>query len=133
MAIPFRVEHYQPNQDTLAFEKMTLDDARWMGRLLGRLTESQLLEALLGSGFDSAQARLYLEKLVSRRDDMIRDLGLEPELGSLRPQGVERTLTYDPRATEPLRIRTRDGHDYVAPVGRWKVVAGSLYPQSPGD
>jgi hypothetical protein len=133
MTIPFRIQHYQPNQDTLAFEKMTLEDARWMGRLIGRLTESQLLEALLGSGFDSAQARLYLEKLVSRRDDMIRDLGLEPELGSLRSQGVNRDLTYDPRVTAPLRIRTRDGHEHVAPLGKWKVVAGRLHPQSSGD
>ena len=53
---------------------MTIDDAQWMARLIGQLTEPQIVQALIGSGYDSAHVRLYAAKLIRRRDQMVMDL-----------------------------------------------------------
>ena len=96
MAKPLRIEGFRPVAYTAAFAEMTIDDARWMARLIGQLTEAQLLQALTASGYSSAEVRLYVEKLVCRRDKMIQDLGLAGEIPLLRPDGVTREFSYDP-------------------------------------
>ena len=105
MTIPFRITGYRPMEKNPAFEQMTLDDARWMARLIGQLSERQIVECLIGSGFDSAEARLYTEKLISRRDRMVCDLGLAAEIPPLRPFGVNKRLNYDPREQRPVSVR----------------------------
>jgi len=102
MTTPFRIAHFKPIVPTPAFADMTVDDARWMARRIGQLTESQLRAALIASGYDNAEARLYLEKLVSRRDQMIRDLGLEKEIPLLRPSGLNRDFSYNPAVDGPF-------------------------------
>ncbi len=112
------------------FYLMNLDDARWMCRLLSQLSERQIKEALIGSGLDSAEARLLEEKLVSRRDSMVRDLGLTSEIAMLRPGGVDRRLTYDPRKDAPVEamrpsgsmVVARSGGDYLLTNGTLKRV-----------
>jgi hypothetical protein len=117
MTIPFRVTGYRPMEPNEAFMRMTVEDARWMARLIGQLTERQITAALAASGFDSAEVRLYTEKLISRRDRMIADLGLTQEIASLRPDGVDKNFNYDP---------VKDGR--VAPnlgLGNQVIVTGS--------
>ena len=105
----FRIVSYQPIFGNHAFRDMTVDDARWMARLIAQLTESQIQQALIAAGYTSAEVRLYTEKLVSRRDRMIRDLGLVKEIPLLRPRGVERALDYDPGKDGPVEVRAADG------------------------
>lgn len=129
----FRIVAFQPIDQTPAFEKMTIDDARWMARLIGQLTERQIVEALVASGFDSARVRLYTEKLVSRRDRMIRDLGLEGEIKPLRPGGVDRSLAYAPTTDGPVTVRLSAGGTATAPTG-WSVVKdGRVVPAPAPD
>jgi len=52
---------------------MTVEDARWMARLIGQLTENQILEALMAAGYSSEEIMLFKEKFVSRRDQMMMD------------------------------------------------------------
>jgi hypothetical protein len=96
MTTPFRIEHFKPTVSTPAFTEMTIDDAKWMARLIGQLTENQIRAALIASGYNDAASRLYLEKLISRRDKMIRDLKLESEIALLRPNGQNRDFSYTP-------------------------------------
>ncbi|MFO1498325.1 MAG: hypothetical protein U1G07_08040 [Verrucomicrobiota bacterium] len=110
----FRVIGYEPQEDTGAFREMTIDDARWMARMLGQLTEEQLVQALAASGYAAAELRLYLEKLVSRRDQMIRDLEMEDEIRLLRRGGVDRHFSYDPAADRPVRWRTGGEEETLA-------------------
>jgi hypothetical protein len=56
---------------------MTLDDARWMARLIGQLTEQQIVDALRASGFAEREVEIYRGKLLSRREHMLRDLNLK--------------------------------------------------------
>jgi len=105
----FRIVSYQPIFGNHAFHDMTVDDSRWMARLIAQLTELQIQQALIAAGYTSAEVRLYAEKLVSRRDRMIRDLGLAEEVPLLRPRGVERALDYDPGKDGPVEVRLADG------------------------
>jgi hypothetical protein len=90
MARSFRIVDFQPLGHPRAFREMTLDDARWMGRWIGQLSEEQIRQALAAAGFGAARVRVYTDKLISRRDQMIRDLGLVDEIGLLRPGKVAR-------------------------------------------
>jgi hypothetical protein len=96
MTTPFRIVHFKPTIPTQAFADMTVDDARWMARLIGQLTENQLRAALIASGYDNAEAQLYLEKLISRRDQMVLDLGLEKEIPLLRSARPDHDFSYHP-------------------------------------
>ena len=58
MTTPFRVVNYQTLVPCPAFRAMTVDDARWMARLIGQLTETQLRDALEASGYTGDEARL---------------------------------------------------------------------------
>jgi len=126
MTTPFCITGFKPIADTPAFREMTIDDARWMARMIGELTEKQIVEALVASGFDSAHVKLYTEKLLSRRDRMIRDLGLDGEIALLRPGGVEQKLTYDPLLEGPVRIETADGREVLARTTPWVVRQGRI-------
>ncbi|HWD17673.1 MAG TPA: hypothetical protein VHB20_00210, partial [Verrucomicrobiae bacterium] len=78
LARPLRIVGYTPVVRTAAFAAMTIDDARWMARLIGQLTESQITAALVASGYDAPTVSLYTRKLISRRDRMMKDLRVEP-------------------------------------------------------
>jgi hypothetical protein len=111
---------------------MTFDDARWMARMIGQFTEEQIIQGLIASGWDSAAVRLLTEKLVSRRDQMIKDLELTSEIPPLRPQGARRNISYDP-STDGLIVTTlADGQKITTSVSDQKVVAGCLVGQREG-
>ncbi len=77
-----RIVGYTPVVPTKAFADMTLDDARWMARLIGQLTPEQITQALRASGYDDDTIRLYTAKLLTRRNYMMSDLGLASELAT---------------------------------------------------
>jgi hypothetical protein len=78
MTKPFRVIEFQPLEPNVAFEAMTLEDARWMARLIAQLTEKQIREALRVSGFNAEAVNVLSEKLLNRRSRMLHDLQLSP-------------------------------------------------------
>jgi len=114
MTTPFRVERYRTIVPTRAFREMTVDDARWMARLIAGLSEEQIRAALIASGYNAAEVKLYEEKLVSRRDEMVRDLKLTDEIPLLRPQWQDRKFNFDP---------TKDGEISVTLPSQEKVLA----------
>lgn len=108
-----------PNE---TFRRTTIDDARWMARMIGQLSEEQILAALMNTGLESAEIKAALEKLVSRRDNLVQVLGLENEVGLLRPNGVNTMFNYDPKTEGPMQVK---GHA-PAPVGTKIVVGGVI-------
>jgi hypothetical protein len=102
MTTSFRIEHFKPTVPTPAFAAMTVDDARWMARLIAQLTENQLRAALIAAGYDNAESRLYLEKLISRRDQLLCDLRLQNEFPLLRPNGQNHNFSYQPSIDGPF-------------------------------
>lgn len=121
-----RLRGYKPIAAPPAFKAMTIDDARWMARLIGQLTEQQIIQALVASGFDSAEARLYTEKLLSRRDRMIIDLGLATEIPLLRPGGSNRGFSYYPAMDGPVTVTVAGEGVIQAPTSHFQVQHGRL-------
>jgi hypothetical protein len=122
----FQIIGFRPIDNTPAFEQMTIDDARWMARLIAQLTEEQMVQALVAAGFDTSQVKMYTEKLISRRDQAIRDLGLEGEINLLRPEGVNRNFSYDPVLDGQVSIWTRTGKQLAAPSAGLVVANGRI-------
>lgn len=126
LARPLRLYGYRPIASTPAFAAMTIDDARWMARLIAQLTEQQLVQALIASGYDSAEVRLYTEKLLSRRDHMIMDLGLASEIPLLRPAGVNQAFSYNPVADGLVTVLVPGEGLKKASFSNLKVINGKL-------
>ncbi len=118
---------YMPITKTRPFYDMNIDDARWMARLIGQLTEEQLKQALIGAGYDAAVCRLLLEKLAARRDKMIQDFGLSGEIPLMRPNGPNKKLTYDPNTDGPFEATLAPGRTVAAQnTGEYVVLNGWL-------
>jgi hypothetical protein len=128
MTTPFRIQHFKPTVPTPAFAAMTADDARWMARLIGQLTENQLRAALIASGYDNAEARLYLEKLLSRRDQMIRDLRLQDEIPLLRSTPSNPKFSYNP-ASDGRFSASVNGNTITARQSTATIVHGRIARQ----
>lgn len=125
------IANYMPIAKLWPYYRMNIDDARWMARMMCQLTENQIKQAFIGSGYDAATARILLEKLASRRDHMIQDLGLEHELSLWRLRGEDRKLSYDPEKDAPFTAKLKDGSVVTARIDPQRyVVNGRLsYPR----
>jgi hypothetical protein len=124
-----RFADFAPNVSNDAFRRLTWDDARWMLRRIGALSERQVLEGLLATGMSAAEVRLALEKLLSKRRKMIADFGLSPEFPELAARRIDRGLDFDPR--DPAQLRTvtlvlADGTSVSPKTGDLVVKAGHL-------
>ncbi len=126
MSLPFRIKNYVPMERCLPFERMDLDDARWMARLIAQLSEEQIAQALAASGYDAAHVRLYTEKLISRREQMIADLGLAREFPMLRPRGTNRHFSYDPAFDGPVTVTASGWRIITIPKGQSLILRGRL-------
>jgi len=129
MTVPFKILDYQPIEDTEAFRQMTYDDARWMARLIAQLTEAQIVQALVASGFDATEVKIYTEKLVSRRDWMIRDLGLAHEIPPLRARTVDASFSFDPQTSKIPVAQLKDGALITPRVSDLVVANGIVFPK----
>jgi len=126
MTTPFRVERYRTIVPTRAFRDMTVDDARWMARLIAGLGEEQIRAALIASGYNAAEVKLYEEKLVSRRDEMVRDLKLTDEIPLLRPQGQARKFDFDPKQNGGVSVTLPSQETVSAEDGNEIIKGGQL-------
>jgi hypothetical protein len=108
------IRGYMPDSKNKAFYEMNIDDARWMARHIAQLSEEQIKAALIGAGYDAVEARLLLEKMVARRDQMVKDFGLSAEIPPLRPRGVDKRLSYDPETDGSFVATLPSGEKVVA-------------------
>lgn len=114
-----------------AFRNLDTDDAKWITRQIAQLTEEQIKQALIVSGFSGAETKMFLEKLLYRRDNLIRVYNLQNEFPLLRPKLNPDGFAFDWNFTEEPML-TRAGDKTVAPpegglVIRKGVVCESKY------
>jgi len=57
--------HYK-GKDAGALKGITVANARWMGDMLGRLSEKQLTDAFRGAGFDDSEVATYVRAMQGR-------------------------------------------------------------------
>lgn len=77
-------------QDSGLEETTTYADAKWMVRLIAQLRREQIDEAVRLGHWPEPVARLYVEKLVHRRNQLVEAFGLGDEFAQFP---VERNLT----------------------------------------
>jgi hypothetical protein len=106
--IHLNYEAFQPNT---GFEHLTINDARWAYRLIGRLTRRQITDAVELGAWPQGMQKLLVEKLIHRRNQMVQALGLEQELALLP---VDRKISTD---------------DGMVKDGELKVVVVPKYPE----
>jgi hypothetical protein len=112
-----------------AFAQTSWEDARWMLRRMARLTERQILQALLATSMTASEVRLALEKLLCKRQKMVADFGLSSELPDIARRRIDRELEFDPAKPDDLRAVTLslpDGATIVPEPGDWVIQKGHL-------
>jgi hypothetical protein len=82
-----------------------------------------------GSAESWPVARLYAEKLIARRDSLVKQLGLSKEVGLLRENGPDKHLNVS--GSGRVILTGADGSKRVVtiPAGGYKVVDGQAVPQ----
>lgn len=104
--------------DNSLFDNITYSDARWMARLIAHLTREQITDAVALGGWPEPLQKLLVEKLISRRNQLVRVFGLT---GEQTPEGSTISLMKFDR-----RLSTPDG---VVKDGKLKVYEFDGYPQ----
>ena len=97
---PIEIVHYSPIEKNEAFANMNWDDARWMGRRLARISVGQMQDALIASGYSAAETTLLLEKLLSRRQQIITVLKLDEEFPAEAARTIRRKIDFDSERDE---------------------------------
>jgi hypothetical protein len=119
--------HSDINGYTLrALDRTRLDDAKWAVRQIAKLSESQIMASVASGSKSWPVVVLYTEKLVARRDDLVRTFGLEKELGLLRPNGPDRHLSVSGAGSFTARDADGVDREIKVPAGDFKVVNGVL-------
>ncbi|MBA2292201.1 MAG: hypothetical protein H0W15_07085 [Gemmatimonadales bacterium] len=113
-----------------AFDGVTAGDARWMLRRIAAFSEAQLIAALVSTGMSAAEVRLALEKMLSKRQGMLRDFRLAGEFPDVMARVIDRQLDFDPRVPSHRAMVTAMGASgpIAPPVGTLALRAGELVP-----
>lgn len=121
--------HTDINGYTLrALDRTRLDDAKWAVRQIAKLSESQIMASVASGATSWAVVKLYTEKLIARRDDLVRTFGLENEIQPLRPDGPNRHLDVDDPKGGSFKAKDANGVEQTVhvPAGNYKLVRGRL-------
>lgn len=85
---------------TELFQHTTWDDARWMVRLIARLSRDQIRAAVLAGQWNPKVENVLIEKLVARRNQLVKTFELDKEFallsvdGSVAPSDKETELGW---------------------------------------
>ena len=123
--------HNDNNRFTLrAYDRATVDDARWAARKLATLSEEQIIAVAAAGATSWPVARLYAEKLIARRDDLVKKLELDKEgITLLRPNGPDKHMNIFKRGKVTLTDADGRTKTIVVPAGKYKVVDGQVVPR----
>jgi hypothetical protein len=90
----YATAHWQP-----IYGKITMDDARWLTRRLAQLTPEQIHKAAIISGATPAESKLFEDKLLRRRDQLVASL--------LTVSGPDSLKVMTDSSQKPLAIATK--------------------------
>lgn len=75
--------NYMTWQYSNLFQHTTWDDARWMVRLIARMSRDQIRSAVVAGKWESGVEKILVEKLVARRNQLVSVFELETEFAPL--------------------------------------------------
>ncbi len=105
-----------------AFQKLSYQEAQWMVRRIADISEDDVAEAVIHSGFAAAEFLLLKEKLVSIQQDYIKSFGLEKEY-QFRLRPINKQLNF---AQDSLIVALKNSRVYSLPSRGIKLVNGAL-------
>ena len=103
--------NYRGFKSTAIKNKMTYADARWAARLIAALSRAQMEEALKIGHWPECIAKIYLEKMISRRNDLVEHLGL---IGETLPSGKKIALLPMKASGEDLNFDLKCNKEEIA-------------------
>lgn len=110
--------YYRCFQENSLFKHVSYADARWMVRLIARLTRKQITDAVALGGWPESIQKLLVEKLISRRNQLVKAFKLVGE--KTTGGGFIDLLPFNPYISTP---------DGVVKNGKFKVYEFEGYPQ----
>jgi hypothetical protein len=119
----------EPNS---SFNRIKLSDAQWsLSEMCKMIDRDRLTEALVVSGMSSAEVVLAREKLLMRRNQMLIDLKMPPDLRkSCFEAGINQKISYDPTIDGLVSIFSPAKRAKIeAPDNQLKVVKGVVVPR----
>ena len=121
--------HFLPLMDHKVFKNLTLPEARWMVRLIAGVSESELTEALIASGFSMSEMLLAREKLISIQKNYIETFKLQKEFPALMNRTINKKMNYQSNL-ETSTLVLPNGHSYEVEERDHKIVNGKLITSS---
>ena len=115
--------------DHKVFKNLTLPEARWMVRLIAGVSESELTEALIASGFSMSEMLLAREKLISIQKNYIETFKLQKEFPALMNRTINKKMNYQSNL-ETSTLVLPNGHSYEVEERDHKIVNGKLITSS---
>lgn len=96
-------------QENSGFTHVTYDDGRWMTRKIAQMSRNQIRDAVEMGGWPDPIQRLYVEKLINRRNQLVEAFDLKDEFEIL---SVDRNITTEGGEVEDGQLRQGifDGH-----------------------
>ena len=119
------INGYKPSVDHDVFSKLTLSEAKWMGRQILGISEDELTIALAASGFSAAELLLAREKLVSMQKNIADTLELSDEFPLLNQRKIDRKISYEPTG-QSLELILSTGQKISVPEKGFKLLNGTL-------
>jgi hypothetical protein len=103
------------------YENVTIEDARWFTRRLAQMTREQFYEAARSGGATPAETKLYAEKLLHRRDQLVA--ALFPEATAPGSSGLVVTTDGSRKSvTVPARLSEITDPEIYSPPGFEKYI-----------
>ncbi|HEU5058094.1 MAG TPA: hypothetical protein VFU21_16295 [Kofleriaceae bacterium] len=119
--------HTDINGYTLrALDRTRMDDARWAVRQIAKLSEEQIMASVASGATSWPVVVLYTEKLVARRDSLVKRFGLEGELGLLRTRGPNKRISASGEGSFEVLDGKGVKQTIKVPAGNYNLVRGRL-------
>lgn len=97
------------------FHHVSFADARWMIRKIGKLTRADIKRAFELGGWPLEVQKLYVEKLISRRNDLVEAFELTEEVGLI---DVDYNISTENGVLENGQITQREFEGFTTHLGR---------------
>ena len=106
------VTNFLPDFRNETATAVTREDMLWMAKMIAELTEDQIKSALIAANFQSAEVYLLTEKLLNRREHLLRDAGG----GGTVKQRLDQLADYEPSPQERMFAKLPDGRTVYAKI-----------------
>jgi hypothetical protein len=117
---------YHNERKNAIWDAISLNDAKWFARLLGQLTHQQIRSSFDRAGYPPVVAEVYAQKLLRRRDQLVKYLGLEGTTVTANGTGQKVVLKPLSDMTNPATYRATECPECFQENGELKAVPGKL-------